>query len=611
MLKPKFLVIIAFLFSCSQHQLLAQKNDGERKFKDISCEEMIDLSKKADFTLKNLAGLRAHRNCKEFIYDPTVMTPFEKRLFQQEIDLNTVRRSLDPTEKTDQEEIKDLRSQLKTEKNVKVNVTAKWSIYKKLYAKYRATGQREPSQKTRKEAHKWLTKDLKKSPKNIELQKAYYESSLLIARQYWTESETAMAEKTIADTITNLKPQTILPDLYFLKARIHEEKDEFAFANAFYELALLDLDKNPFVSILTIEKITWNKAWLLYKNEKWAEAEVLFKNLVTQYIDVSDQSRSAFFQARCLKKMDKVPQAEALLADIIEKDFFSYYAFAAHQELGRKISAFKKLKKTGEFVFDDKLSFLEVSEKNIFLDLIKYKEIDLAERFILIKTTTPQQNAYLSLVLAEKGQRFLPLFAAFGKLSYNEKKDVLIDFHHLMFPRLYEENVSTMAEKTELPSSLIFAIMRQESAFNELSRSHANAYGLMQVIPALAKQLARKHNLPYKTVDDLYVPDLNIQLGSFELQHQVKKQNGQLTFVAAAYNAGPNALAKWLKTKWKPQFDIIDFIEEIPYDETKLYVKVIARNSLFYDRLKKKDQEHDFPMDFIKSEKVISQNETP
>ena len=108
MLKNKFFIVILFLFSCSQHQLLAQKNDGERKFKDISCDELIDLSKKTEFALKNLAGLRAHRQCKDFIYDPSVMTAIEKRIYQQEIDLNTVRKISDPAEKTDEEEIKEL-----------------------------------------------------------------------------------------------------------------------------------------------------------------------------------------------------------------------------------------------------------------------------------------------------------------------------------------------------------------------------------------------------------------------------------------------------------------------------------------------------------------------
>ena len=78
---------------------------------------------------------------------------------------------------------------------------------------------------------------------------------------------------------------------------------------------------------------------------------------------------------------------------------------------------------------------------------------------------------------------------------------------------------------------------------------------------------------------------------------QVRKQSGQLTYVAAAYNAGPNALAGWLKTRKRP--DIIEFIEEIPYDETRTYVKIIARNKLFYDRISKRDEEHSFPIEFL------------
>ncbi len=139
--------------------------------------------------------------------------------------------------------------------------------------------------------------------------------------------------------------------------------------------------------------------------------------------------------------------------------------------------------------------------------------------------------------------------------------------------------------------------MKQESAFNEKTRSHADAMGLMQVIPRLAKQLSKKFDIAYTQPDDLYNPLINIQLGSYELMEQVKKQSGQLTYVAAAYNAGPNALSGWLKNRKRN--DIIEFIEEIPYDETRTYVKVIARNKLFYDRISKKDEEQPFPIDFL------------
>ncbi len=149
--------------------------------------------------------------------------------------------------------------------------------------------------------------------------------------------------------------------------------------------------------------------------------------------------------------------------------------------------------------------------------------------------------------------------------------------------------------------------MRQESAFNINSKSPANAFGLMQVIPPLAKQLARKHKVEYKGAEDLFNPQINIKIGSFELSEQVKKQKDQYALVAAAYNAGPGAVSRWLKQRFRPKFDIVDFIEEIPYDETRLYVKIIARNYLFSDRIQSPSKETNFPEKFIKQTNVVSQ----
>ncbi len=139
--------------------------------------------------------------------------------------------------------------------------------------------------------------------------------------------------------------------------------------------------------------------------------------------------------------------------------------------------------------------------------------------------------------------------------------------------------------------------MKQESAFNEKARSHADAMGLMQVVPRLAQRLSKKFAVPYRNPQDLYDPEINIQLGSFELMEQVQKQNGQLTYVAAAYNAGPGALSNWLKNRKRD--DVLEFIEEIPYEETRTYVKLIARNKLFYERISNRDSEHQFPDDFL------------
>ena len=78
-----------------------------------------------------------------------------------------------------------------------------------------------------------------------------------------------------------------------------------------------------------------------------------------------------------------------------------------------------------------------------------------------------------------------------------------------------------------------------------------------------------------------------------------------MTFVAAAYNAGPGALSGWLKQR-KPAEDIFDFIESIPYDETRLYVKIIARNKLFYERFESPQKPYPFPAEFVTENTIES-----
>jgi soluble lytic murein transglycosylase len=246
--------------------------------------------------------------------------------------------------------------------------------------------------------------------------------------------------------------------------------------------------------------------------------------------------------------------------------------------------------------FDLKLE--TIPQKDIFADLVKFREFALAERATgLISAGNKHDEVNLALYLAQKAKIYMPLFRSFARLNNDEKQDVFINYPELVFPRPYKDQVNEMAEKTKLPPSLIYSIMKQESGFNERARSAADAMGLMQVIPGLAKQLSRKFEVPYKKSEDLYDPEINIQIGSYELMEQVRKQNGKLAYVAAAYNAGPNALSRWLTNRNRE--DILEFIEEIPYDETRTYIKLIARNKAFYERISNRDTDQEFPPDFL------------
>lgn len=607
-LLKKTCLIIPFFFACSHAQLL-----GYTKIKDMSCDQLAKASQDKNFALNSLAGIRGIKKCPGFNYDMKLATDFERKIFIQEIAEANILLLPTPVSATTQvaisenESIDSLRKQIGKERKP----IEKMALLKQLRMKYRNNNKRSDAIKVLKDFHALALKTYKKDPKNIKHQDLYLEASVNLGRVYYSDNDFKKADPLLVATITKLKsePQQNLSEISYLLGKVKEDEEKFKDALVKYDAVLEELKKGPSKNaLLTREKLLWTKAWVLYKDEQWPQAADAFKVLATETIDVAEKSRANFFLARTLVRLDKKDEAVKIWVQMTKDDFYSYYSLLAYDELDQKVPAFNSLKATEKFNFDKSMSFLTAKQKDFFNALLEHDEVDLAERTALALTDKPEQLTVLGLELAHRGHRFLPLFIAFAKLPIEQKQDILVHKYDLLFPRLYQSEVKEMAAITGLPTSLIFSIMRQESAFNMNSRSPANAYGLMQVIPPLAKQLARKHKVDYKKPEDLFNPQINIKIGSFELSEQVKKQKDQYALVAAAYNAGPSAVSRWLRTRFRPKFDIVDFVEEIPYDETRLYVKVIARNLLFYDRLESPGKEFDFPAKFIKKNEVVSQN---
>jgi len=150
----------------------------------------------------------------------------------------------------------------------------------------------------------------------------------------------------------------------------------------------------------------------------------------------------------------------------------------------------------------------------------------------------------------------------------------------MRFPLAFETELKQAAKATNIKTTLLFAIARQESAFAHYARSPAGAIGLMQLMPATAKQTARKIGMKYRR-SDLLEPHKNITLGSNYLNQLLKQFNGNRFLAAAAYNAGPHRVSRWLKDSDNNlPFDV--WIETIPYRETRGYVKNVLEYSVIY-----------------------------
>jgi len=147
----------------------------------------------------------------------------------------------------------------------------------------------------------------------------------------------------------------------------------------------------------------------------------------------------------------------------------------------------------------------------------------------------------------------------------------------IFFPRPYEELVIAYSRRQQVDPALVLALIREESFFRSDVRSPANAHGLMQLLHGTARQVANGSRLK---VNDLYDPELNIRLGLQYLKMLLQRYDGRLYLALAAYNAGPHRVDQWLGEF--PLADEEEFIEMIPFSETRNYVKNILRNYFFY-----------------------------
>jgi len=147
--------------------------------------------------------------------------------------------------------------------------------------------------------------------------------------------------------------------------------------------------------------------------------------------------------------------------------------------------------------------------------------------------------------------------------------------------------------KTAAEESLVLGVIRQESRFNTTAVSPANAKGLMQILPSTARRVAKKLRVKYSTRALTQKPAYNILLGSNYLSGLIKRFDKSYILSIAAYNAGPTNVKKWIKKFGDPRktnniHNIIDWLELIPFKETRNYVQRVLENAQFYRHISQK-----------------------
>ncbi|MBK9295018.1 MAG: transglycosylase SLT domain-containing protein [Oligoflexia bacterium] len=238
---------------------------------------------------------------------------------------------------------------------------------------------------------------------------------------------------------------------------------------------------------------------------------------------------------------------------------------------------FEKAKDIAELQVDDKWARLELREIEKRTRNISYLQLLMTE---YAKVKEYNRSAYIADVV-------------FARTREKEGFNGAAHYWQHAFPKAFESYILKSSEKFDIPSTLIWSVIRGESGYRVDIHSSAGALGLMQIIPKTGKKISENLNYPMFTKEMLLNPEINIQFGTWYLKRLNRIMGGYYPLVFASYNAGPHRVKGWLKEFG--HLDIDEFIEHIPYFETRNYVKKIVRNYFIYNALyNKKNKSFDW-----------------
>jgi soluble lytic murein transglycosylase len=180
-------------------------------------------------------------------------------------------------------------------------------------------------------------------------------------------------------------------------------------------------------------------------------------------------------------------------------------------------------------------------------------------------------------------QAFLALQKSYPDYSQMKPEELTRDEWDVFYPLAYWETITREARAKSIDPYRVAGLIRQESVFDPRASSHANAYGLMQLLLDTAQRTARKYGIERTITRDVLLsdPQLNIQIGTGYLRDQINTF-GRIEYVAAAYNAGPGRAVRW-RAELPAEMD--EWAEAVPFRETRGYVQGVVRNTLQYKRL--------------------------
>lgn len=415
-------------------------------------------------------------------------------------------------------------------------------------------------------------------------------------------------------------------DALFYIGNVYRESGDMKKAIAYYARLAAEYPDSHFA-----DSSFWWQAWAHYIAGDFRGTEQLLQEMVIRYPRSFLVNQARYWQGRSAEKAGSPTRAVQYYRKTIVRGPYSYYGYRAAERMAAFGFTAPAVNSDG---VGDAAAFcedgacledpVETSDgdngppvwteeaKKLLSDEPSYKTtlelmyLDMkkeaaAELWALQETAVRKRGALIALSkaffeLGDYHRSLMLVLRNYDRYLDGARRETPGDFWLLAYPQGYWDSIVNASKKHDLDPLYIAAIIREESQFRAEALSPAGARGVMQVMPATGEWIAQTIRLQGFNRDRLFDPDAAITVGVWYVAHLMKRFNNDPLLVAAAYNAGPEAVASWL-TRSSDSQKPDEFVEQIPFSETRGYVKKVLRNYAEYRRIYGRPGQHaPFPL---------------
>jgi soluble lytic murein transglycosylase len=383
---------------------------------------------------------------------------------------------------------------------------------------------------------------------------------------------------------TNFPQSQWLSEALFSSANMYMLRRDYATAVPYYSYLA-----THFPSSKDAAAAHWRAGWLSYREGQFSDAARLFDEQIKLYPTATETAAALYWRGRLFESQDRKTELAIANYRAVSR---TYQHFFYAQMARQRLAALGDTQLVSQPVANEGRPVPELA------DTFPADSPHIAKAHLLANAglndyigqeiaADPDSASWSALaeaqIYASFGETYRAMRALKKAMPYATSasiQSIPLAYWRILFPQAWWDTIKTESAKNGLDPYLVASLIRQESEFNPTVISYANAYGLMQIEPSAGKTLAREEGLSHFETFQLLDPATNIRLGTRYLKQLVDRFGGVQEYALAAYNAGESRVVDWQSAG--PYGGIDEFVESIPFTQTRDYVQGILRNEDIY-----------------------------